>query len=112
MSQAREYTAEEIKELEERSNQFHEALFGKEIDENIIVDILINTTNEERQIMRGFYKKTNNKPIQNDINSQLKGKLREITIDMFDTPYEYDARELHNALNSLTNDSRNIFLKT
>ena len=108
MSQAREYTAEEIKELEERSNQFNEALFGKEIDENIIVDILINTTNEERQIMRGCYKKTNNKPIQNDINSQLKGKLREITIDMFDTPYEYDARELHNALNSLTNDDNTI----
>ena len=27
---------------------------------------------------------------------------------MFDTPYEYDARELHNALNSFTNDDNTI----
>ena len=108
MSQAKEYTPEEINELEESSKQFHEALFGKAIDENIIVDILINTTNEERQIMRGCYKKAYNHPIQNDINSQLTGKLREITIDMFDTPYEYDARELHKALNSFTNDDNTI----
>jgi hypothetical protein len=108
MSQAKEYTPEEINELEESSKQFHEALFGKTIDENIIVDILINTTNEERQIMRGCYKKAYNHPIQNDINSQLTGKLREITIDMFDTPYEYDARELHKALNSFTNDDNTI----
>ena len=47
MSQAKEYAPEEINELEESSKQFHEALFGKAIDENIIVDILINTTNED-----------------------------------------------------------------
>ena len=47
---------------------------------------------------------TYNHPIQIDINTQLTGKLGEITIDMFDTPYEYDARELYKALNSFTND--------
>ena len=108
MSQPKEYTQEELQELDNKSNQFHEALFGKKTDENTIVEILSNTTNEERQIIRGFYKKSYNHPIQNDINSQLTGKLREITIDMFDTPYEYDARELHNALNSFTNDDNTI----
>ena len=108
MSQSKEYTPEELKELENLSIQFHDALFGKTIDENIIVEILSNTTNEQRQIIRGYYKKTYNHPIQNDINSQLTNKLREITLDMFDTPYEYDARELHNALNSFTNDDNTI----
>ena len=108
MSQSKEYTPEELKELETFSIQFHDALFGKSIDENRIVEILSNTTNEERQIMRGYYKKAYNHPIQNDINSQLTNKLREITIDLFDTPYEYDARELHNALNSFTNDDNTI----
>ena len=108
MSLQREYQPEEIKELENRTNEFHKALFEKTVDENIIVEILSNTTNEERQIIRSIYKKTYKHPIQNDINSQLTGKLREITIDMFDTPYEYDARELHTALNSFTNDDITI----
>ena len=108
MSQSREYTNDEIKDLENKSIQFHDALFQKSIDENIIVDILSNTSNEERQIIRSCYKKKYNHPIQNDINSKLINKLKEITIDMFDTPYEYDARELHMALNSFTNDDNTI----
>ena len=108
MSQPREYTGDEIKDLENKSIQFHDALFQKSIDENIIVDILSNTSNEERQIIRSCYKKKYNHPIQNDINSKLINKLKEITIDMFDTPYEYDARELHMALNSFTNDDNTI----
>ena len=108
MNQQREYTQEELADLQNKSSQFREALFGKSIDENKIAEILSITTNEERQIIRGFYKKAYNHPIQNDINTQLTGKLREITIDMFDTPYEYDARELYKALNSFTNDDNTI----
>ena len=108
MNQQREYTQEELADLQNKSSQFQEALFGKSIDENKIAEILSITTNEERQIIRGFYKKAYNHPIQNDINTQLTGKLREITIDMFDTPYEYDARELYKALNSFTNDDNTI----
>ena len=108
MNQPKEYTQERLNELKAFSTQFHDALFGKSIDENTLVEILSNTTNEERQIIRGYYKNTYNHPIQNDINSQLTNKLREITIDLFDTPYEYDARELHNALNSFTNDDNTI----
>ena len=108
MNQQREYTQEELADLQNKSSQFHEALFGKSIGENKIAEILSITTNEERQIIRGFYKKAYNHPIQTDINTQLTGKLREITIDMFDTPYEYDARELYKALNSFTNDDNTI----
>jgi annexin A7/11 len=104
MSQSRQYTKEELEELKNKSVKFHNALFNKKIDENIIVEILSNTTNEERQIIRGNYKKLYNHPIQNDIKSKLTGKLRDISIDMIDTPYEYDARQLHSSLNSLTND--------
>ena len=104
MSQSREYTKEELEDLKNKSIQFHNALFNKTIDENIIVDILSNTSNEERQIIRADYKKLYNHPIQNDINTKLTNKLHDISLDMFDTPYEYDARELHSALNTLTND--------
>ena len=108
MNQQKEYTQEELADLQNKSSQFREALFGKSIEGNKIAEILSITTNEERQIIRGFYKKAYNHPIQNDINTQLTGKLREITLDMFDTPYEYDARELYKALNSFTNDDNTI----
>ena len=104
MTQAQEYTQEDLEELKLKSSQFHDALFENPIDENTLIDILTSTTNEERQLIRGFYKKSYNAPIQDAINSQLKDKLRQMSIDLFDTPYEYDARELHTALNSLTND--------
>ena len=104
MTQAQEYTQEDLEDLKLKSSQFHDALFENPIDENTLIDILTSTTNEERQLIRGFYKKSYNAPIQDAINSQLKDKLRQMSIDLFDTPYEYDARELHTALNSLTND--------
>ena len=105
MNQPQEYSPEEIEDLEAKSSQFHDALFGQPLDELILVDILCSTTNEERQLIRGFYKKSYGHLIQNDINTQLKDRLRQIAIDMFDTPYEYDARELHTALSSFTNDT-------
>ena len=104
MSQPQEYTQEDLEELQTKSAQFHDAIFENPIIENNIVDIICSTTNEERQLIRGLYKKAYGHPIQNDINSQLKDKLRQLSIDIFDTPYEYDARELHTALNSFTND--------
>ena len=104
MSQPQEYTQEDLEEFQTKSTQFHDAIFENPIIENNIVDIICSTTNEERQLIRGLYKKAYGHPIQNDINSQLKDKLRQLSIDIFDTPYEYDARELHTALNSFTND--------
>ena len=88
MNQQREYIQEELADLQNKSSQFHETLFYKSNDENKIGEILSITTNKEQQINCGFYKKAYNHPIQNDISMQLTCKLREITIDMFDTPYE------------------------
>ncbi len=102
MSLSREYTEEEINNLNQKSVQLHEALF--EMNENsisTIIEILTTTTNEERQLIRSNYKKINNHPIQMDIISQLSENFRllsEICINMFDTPYEYDARELNKVL--------------
>ena len=98
----------DLEELKLKSTQFHDALFENPIDENTLIDVLTSTTNEERQYIRGLYKQSYNNPIQNDIKSQLKDRLRQMAIDLFDTPYEYDARELHTALNSLTNDDNVI----
>ena len=115
MNLSREYTSEELKGLENKANQFHKALFDNiKIDQNIITNILINTNNEERQIIRDKYKKTYNHPIQDDINSKLLDNnqlLHDISLNMFDTPYEYDARELKKALSITMGGDEDIIIE-
>jgi hypothetical protein len=117
MSLSREYTQEELEELENKSTQFHEALSGKDLNDQSIenlTDILCVTTNEERQLIRSYFKKTYNHPIQNDIKEKFTGDLsllQEIMINMFDTPYEYDARELRKALSDSLGDEDDTIIE-
>jgi hypothetical protein len=117
MSLSREYNQEELEELENKSTQFHEALSGKDLNEQSIenlTDILCVTTNEERQLIRSYFKKSYNHPIQNDIKERFTGDLsllQEIMINMFDTPYEYDARELRKALSDSLGDEDDTIIE-
>ena len=101
-------TPEEVKNLEAMSIQIHDALISKPIDEEAIINILSSTSNLDRQIIRFFYKKKFLNPIQSDIKSHLSKELRDLVFNMFDLPYEYDARELHNAIASLNRDDKTL----
>ena len=101
-------TPEEVKNLETMSIQFHDAIFNKKINEDSIISILSTTTNLDRQIIRLFYRKKYSTPIQTDIKMQLSSDLRDLVLDLFDLPYEYDARELHRALTSLKTGTKTI----
>ena len=101
-------TPEQVKNLESMSIQFHDALFCKKLDEKTIISILSTTSNLDRQIIRLFYKKKYTNPIQLDIKCQLSSDLRDLAIDLFDLPYEYDARELHRALTSSKKEEKTI----
>ena len=107
----RVYSPGIIQELINKSILFHDALLGgPKINGNIIVDILSSTNNEERQIIRANYKGIFKYPIQNDIHSQLSDNniFHDITLSMFDTPYEYDARELRKAFSTSLEKDENI----
>ena len=61
-----------LNELVNKSVQFHNALLEKEkVNEDIISEILSETNNEKRQIIRSNYKKLFKHPIQDDINEKL-----------------------------------------
>ena len=101
-------TTKDLKMLETMTNQFHDALFNESIDKDIISNILSSTTNLDRQIIRRYYKKLYNTPIQSDIKSKLSSSLKDLTLDLFDLSYEFDARELHRSLTSFTADEYTI----
>lgn len=90
-----------LNELINKTVLFHEAILAKkDINEKIIELILTTTKNDERQKIRDNYKKMFHYPIQKDI-LKIKEKnqiLYDITLNMFDSPFEYDARELNKAL--------------
>ena len=107
MTLSKEYTEEEINDLNQKSLQLQNILLdNSELNEESteeIITILVTTTNEERQLIRAEYKKQNNHPIQDDINAKLKenySNFNDMFINMFDTPYEYDAKELYKVLSS------------
>ena len=113
----RVYSPGILNELINKTILFHNALLEKgNINEKIIEEILLTTKNDERQIIRNNYKKIFHHPIQNDIISFLKDKnlhLYNISLNMFDTPFEYDARELKKALtlNNNNNIDENILIE-
>jgi hypothetical protein len=114
MNLIRVYSPGILEELLNNSIKFRKALYEKsDIDENIIVDILSTTNNEERQIIRNNYKKIFKCPIQNDINSKItkNNLLHDIALNMFDTPYEYDARELKKALSEKNELNEDILVE-
>ena len=105
MTLSREYTEEELNDINQKSLQLQNILLSDtELNEESseeIINILVTTTNEERQLIRAEYKNQNKHPIQDDFNSKLKenySPFNDICINMFDTPYEYDAKELNKVL--------------
>ena len=101
-------TQEEVKNLEQMSIKFHDSLYRKKIDEETLVSILSTTSNLDRQIIRLFYKKKFPNLIQKDIQTQLSGDFGKLVLNLFDLPYEYDARELHRSLTSFSKDEKAI----
>lgn len=89
-----------INELTEKAKIIKKALKSKLKNEKMLINILNTTNNSERQIIRTCYKRLYNKPIQNDIKEELSNNFKQLCLSMFDTPYEYDARELYKSLNS------------
>ena len=90
------------------SINFRVALFQKKVDEQTIINILSTTSNLDRQIIRLFYKKKFKNTIQQDIKEQLSSNLKNLVFNLFDLPYEYDARELHRSLTSFKKDEKTI----
>lgn len=114
MSITRVYSPGILNELLNKTVIFHNILYEKTINENIIEEILSTTKNHERQIIRHNYKKLFHHPIQNDIIEKLKDKnlfLHDISLNMFDTPFEYDARELKTALSKNNGVDEDIIIE-
>lgn len=91
----------ELISLPDITDALSKILNSKETNEEEIIKIVNKTNSEQRQEIRALYKKKYKHPIQKDISKSLSYKFREVLLALFDTQYEFDARELNRAFHSL-----------
>jgi hypothetical protein len=74
---------------------------GAGTDEDAIVRVIANTTNQERAIIRRLYTQKYNEDLINRLDSELSGDFKDSAMGSFMTPTEYDAYCLNGAMKGL-----------
>ena len=74
---------------------------GAGTDEDAIVRVIANTTNQERALIRRLYMQRYNEDLVKRLQSELSGDFKDSAVGSFMTPTEYDAYCLHGAMKGL-----------
>jgi len=80
------------------------AMKGAGTDEDTIIKIVANRNNTQRQQLKAYYNKKFNRDLVFDLKSDLSGKFEDAIVALFDDPYVYDAKTLHNAMKGMGTD--------
>ncbi|ESO88111.1 hypothetical protein LOTGIDRAFT_219490 [Lottia gigantea] len=73
-------------------------------DEDQIIATIVGHTNAQRQELREAFKAAYGKDLVDDLKSELRGDLEEVTVGLMTPPRVYDARQLHYALSGAGTD--------
>ncbi len=74
---------------------------GAGTNEDAIVSVIANTTNQERAIIRRLYAQRYNEDLVKRLQSELSGDFKDSAVGSFMTPTEYDAYCLNGAIKGL-----------
>ena len=77
------------------------AMKGLGTDEKTIINIISKRTWQERQQIKQQYASTLGRDLIKDFKSELSGRLEDTVLTLFDTPAEYDAKCLHEAMKGI-----------
>lgn len=84
------------------------AMSGFGTDEEVIVKIMGNHTNAQRQEIAKAYKTAYGKDLSEDLKSELTGDLEEMVLALMTPTRKYDAIQLHNAISGAGTDESTI----
>ncbi|KAM4852098.1 annexin A7 isoform 1-T1 [Thomomys bottae] len=82
------------------------AMKGFGTDEQAIVDVVANRSNDQRQKIKAAFKTMYGKDLIQDLKSELSGNVEELIIALFMPPTYYDAWSLRNALQGIGTQER------
>ena len=82
------------------------AMKGFGTDEQVIIDLLTNRSNGQRQLILENYSREYGRDLIEDLKSELGGKFEDVIIALMLKPVEYLCKELHKAMDGMgTNES-------
>ena len=94
--------------IEQDAADLRKAMKGMGTDEDAIIKIVANRTNAQSQKIKESYNKQFNRDIIKDLKSELRGKLEDIVIALFQTPVEYDCDQLKKAMKGSGTDESTL----
>ena len=90
--------------IEQDAADLRKAMKGLGTDEDAIIKIVANRKNSERQQIKESFKKQFNRDLIKDLKSELRGKLEDVVVGLFQTPYEYDCSQIKKAMKGIGTD--------
>jgi hypothetical protein len=85
-------------EYEADAKILKKAMDGWGTDEEPIIILTVNRSNEDRQQILKFYKSSYGEDLMSELKSELGGDLKKVVVGMFRTPTDYDCYELNKAM--------------
>ncbi|XP_050310580.1 annexin B9-like isoform X2 [Anthonomus grandis grandis] len=83
-----------------------EAFKGFGTDEETVIAIIGNRSNDQRRKIAAAFKTMYGKDLIKELKSELRGNFEDIMVALMTEPLEYQAKELHHAISGLgTNES-------
>ncbi|XP_041357145.1 annexin A4-like [Gigantopelta aegis] len=95
-------------EADKAAEQLRNSMKGLGTDEEIIVAILADHSNEQRQEIATTYKQAYGKDLIDDLKDELGGDFEEVCLAMMATPRVFDARQINKAISGAGTDESTI----
>lgn len=89
---------------EEDAEALQKAMKGRGTDEEAIIKIISNRTNSVRQQIKEAFKKKFDKDLIDELKSELGGNFEDVVVALFESPLDYDALNLYNAMKGAGTD--------
>lgn len=90
---------------EDDATKLKSAMKGLGTDENVIIKILCNRKNYQRQELKNYYTTKYGKDLIQELKAELSGKLEKGIIALFENPIDSDVKALHTAMKGIGTDT-------
>lgn len=84
--------------------ELEKAIETKGVDEDVIISVLVNRNNQQRQQIKVVYEESTSTPLAEALKSALRSSLEEVALALLMTPAQFDAHQLRLATKGLGTD--------
>jgi len=93
---------------QEDAEALRNAMKGFGTDEEALIKIVANRTNQQRMQIKDAYKTAFGRDLISDLKSELRGKLEDAMVALFTEPIEYDCDSLKKAMKGIGTDEDSL----